>query len=71
MASLIKTALCLNHRFIPGVPQWESPKAELHPEIFFMFQKIQDHGLFSPEIKKVRWNQRNRTGPDLLKCYSF
>ena len=23
MASLIKTALCLYHRFIPGVPQWE------------------------------------------------
>ena len=29
MASLIKTALCLHHRFIPGVPQWESPKIEL------------------------------------------
>ena len=29
MASLIKTALCLHHRFIPGVPQWESPKTEL------------------------------------------
>jgi acyl transferase domain-containing protein len=29
MASLIKAALCLHHRFIPGVPEWTSPKAEL------------------------------------------
>ena len=29
MASLIKAALCLHHRFIPGVPQWTSPKTEL------------------------------------------
>ena len=29
MASLIKTALCLHHRFIPGVPQWSTPKSEL------------------------------------------
>ncbi len=26
MASLIKTALCLYHRYIPAVPQWKSPK---------------------------------------------
>jgi len=26
MASLIKTALCLHHRFIPGIPNWETPK---------------------------------------------
>ncbi|HDN25914.1 MAG TPA: PfaB family protein, partial [Thioploca sp.] len=26
MASLIKTALCLYHRYIPAVPQWENPK---------------------------------------------
>jgi len=26
MASLIKTALCLYHRYIPAVPQWERPK---------------------------------------------
>ena len=29
MASLIKAALCLHHRFIPGVPEWMSPKTEL------------------------------------------
>ena len=29
MASLIKAALCLHHRFIPGVPEWTSPKTEL------------------------------------------
>ena len=29
MASLIKAALCLHHRFIPGVPQWNAPKTEL------------------------------------------
>jgi len=29
MASLIKAALCLHHRFIPGVPEWKSPKTEL------------------------------------------
>ncbi len=29
MAGLIKSALCLHHRFIPGVPNWESPKNEL------------------------------------------
>ena len=27
MASLIKTALCLNHNFIPAIPNWEAPKA--------------------------------------------
>ncbi|MEO0338051.1 MAG: PfaB family protein [Bacteroidota bacterium] len=26
MASLIKTALCLHHRFIPGIPNWTAPK---------------------------------------------
>lgn len=26
MASLIKTVLCLHHRYIPAVPQWSSPK---------------------------------------------
>ena len=26
MASLIKTALCLYHRYIPGTPQWSAPK---------------------------------------------
>ena len=26
IASLIKTALCLHHRFIPGIPHWEAPK---------------------------------------------
>jgi PfaB family protein len=26
IASLIKTALCLHHRFIPGIPNWKSPK---------------------------------------------
>ncbi|NET06427.1 MAG: beta-ketoacyl synthase [Symploca sp. SIO2B6] len=31
MASLIKTALCLYHRYIPPVPQWSSPKM---PEVW-------------------------------------
>lgn len=26
IASLIKTALCLHHRFIPGIPNWQAPK---------------------------------------------
>ncbi|MGK0363175.1 MAG: PfaB family protein [Saprospiraceae bacterium] len=26
MASLIKTALCVHHRFIPGIPNWKAPK---------------------------------------------
>lgn len=26
MASLIKTALCLHHRYIPGTPNWSAPK---------------------------------------------
>lgn len=26
IAGLIKTALCLDHRFIPGIPNWQSPK---------------------------------------------
>jgi len=26
IASLIKTALCLHHRFIPGIPNWKAPK---------------------------------------------
>jgi len=31
MASLIKTALCLYHRYIPAVPQWSGPKK---PEVW-------------------------------------
>jgi PfaB family protein len=27
IAALIKTALCLYHRFIPGIPNWKAPKA--------------------------------------------
>jgi len=27
MASLIKTALCLSHRYIPGTPNWSGPKS--------------------------------------------
>ncbi|BDS11133.1 PfaB family protein [Aureispira anguillae] len=27
IASLIKTALCLHHRFIPGIPNWKAPKS--------------------------------------------
>ena len=26
IAGLIKTALCVYHRFIPGIPNWEAPK---------------------------------------------
>jgi len=26
MASLIKTALCMHHRFIPGLPNWDTPE---------------------------------------------
>jgi PfaB family protein len=26
IAALIKTALCLHHRFIPGIPNWQQPK---------------------------------------------
>ncbi len=26
IASLIKASLCVHHRFIPGIPNWESPK---------------------------------------------
>ncbi|NND78610.1 MAG: PfaB family protein [Maribacter sp.] len=32
IASLIKTALCVYHRFIPGVPNWERPKDAFHFE---------------------------------------
>jgi PfaB family protein len=28
IASLIKTALCVHHRFIPGIPNWDAPKNE-------------------------------------------
>ncbi len=29
MASLIKTALCIYHRYIPAVPQWSGPKVHI------------------------------------------
>ncbi|MFT6807303.1 MAG: PfaB family protein [Saprospiraceae bacterium] len=28
MASLIKTSLCMHHRFIPGIPNWKAPRNE-------------------------------------------
>lgn len=38
IASLIKTALCLHHRFIPGIPNWNAPKqAELFSQTNYYF----------------------------------
>ena len=52
MASLIKTALCLNHRFIPGVPQWESPKTELNPGNIFYVPEDSRPWLIQPGTPK-------------------
>ncbi|MEM8908904.1 MAG: beta-ketoacyl synthase N-terminal-like domain-containing protein, partial [Bacteroidota bacterium] len=38
IAALIKTALCLHHRFLPGIPNWEGPHAARqlqHPNYYF------------------------------------
>jgi PfaB family protein len=32
IASLVKTALSLYHRYLPGVPNWQAPKTSLQPE---------------------------------------
>jgi len=35
MASLIKMALCLHHKFIPEIPNWEAPKASVQQSIYY------------------------------------
>ena len=52
MASLIKTALCLYHRFIPGVPQWESPKIELSAGNIFYVPEESRPWLIQPGMTK-------------------
>ncbi|MFT5914694.1 MAG: PfaB family protein [Bacteroidia bacterium] len=37
MASLIKTALCMHHRFIPGIPNWKAPKNTNFQKIAYYF----------------------------------
>ena len=52
MVSLIKTALCLHHRFIPGVPNWSSPKKELESENVFYVPTESRPWLIKPGIQK-------------------
>ena len=52
MASLIKTALCLYHRFIPGVPQWESPKTEINTRNIFYVPEESRPWLIQPGMTK-------------------
>ena len=39
IASMIKTALCIYHRFIPGIPNWNSPKEELNSTDYYFPQQ--------------------------------
>ena len=52
MASLIKAALCLHHRFIPGIPAWKSPQKELLSENIFYFPIESRPWLIQPGITK-------------------
>ncbi len=52
MASLIKAALCLHHRFIPGVPQWNLPKTELRSANQFYVPLESRPWLIQPGIAK-------------------
>jgi len=52
IVSLIKTALCLHHRFIPGVPNWSLPKKELQSENSFYIPVESRPWLIKPGIKK-------------------
>ncbi|HIB45544.1 MAG TPA: polyketide synthase, partial [Candidatus Lambdaproteobacteria bacterium] len=52
MASLIKAALCLHHRFIPGVPEWMSPKTELLSGNEFYVPVESRPWLIQPDIPK-------------------
>jgi len=35
IASIIKTALCLHHQFIPSIPNWEAPTSEVDDLYYF------------------------------------
>lgn len=64
MASLIKTALCLYHRYIPAVPQWTSPKL---PEIWRgspFYVATQSQPWFLREIANSRIAAINSIGID-------
>lgn len=41
IASIIKTALCIHHRFIPAIPNWEAPKqAEAFKKTKYYFPRV-------------------------------
>jgi PfaB family protein len=55
MASLIKSALCVYHRYIPALPQWTAPK---HPELwadspFYVASESQVWAVKSEQAKRT------------------
>ena len=53
MASLIKTAHCLYHRYIPAVPQWSTPKM---PEVW------QNSPFYAPTESRPWFSEQGRGG---------
>jgi PfaB family protein len=69
MASLIKTALCLNNRFIPCTPGWSSPK---YPEKWKkspFFVPTQSRTWFKNGNQKKRIAAINSMGADYTCCH--
>lgn len=68
MASLIKTALCVYQRFIPGIPDWQSPKnLSAWEKTSFYFPQQSRPWLINSDHKK-RYAAINSLGQD-DSCY--
>ncbi|MCP3849131.1 MAG: hypothetical protein GY694_02660 [Gammaproteobacteria bacterium] len=67
IASLIKTALCLHQRFIPGIPEWDKPKnpQDWNEQQFYFPQSSRPWLLNSdPSKPKKRYAAINNLGQD-------
>ena len=52
MASLIKTALCMYHRFIPGIPNWTSPQNKDFNKSSYYFPSASRPWILPSGVKK-------------------
>ena len=64
MASLIKTALCLHHRFLPETPNWSGPKASVEWEASPFYVPTESRSWFLEEGAPTRIAAVNGLGED-------
>ncbi|MGK5094211.1 PfaB family protein [Deltaproteobacteria bacterium TL4] len=69
IASIIKTALCLYHRFIPETPQWHTPKVSQQWENSAFYVPTESKTWFSEPDQTRRIAAVNSLGQDGVCCH--